>query len=258
MKQLFSQIKEVQEKIAELQMPIQEQIQERVQEQKEQVEIPEQTRSASKVQRGIDVIGKIAKKLFSKEEELTEPQKSLVVNELNNVGDELLEESDEQISKIGEELMEVKQEDLTDIKTASKKVAMFAKKLIIASQTCEECSQIQMQKLEVAQKLVKIASLLKQKKNELTAKQKVSLQKTLMKLSDRVAAFQDGFTVDKSDIIQDFQKSNRYLDRRLNNCVDWEALKTKSTSRIIKPTTQLKDITLEDLRKIMTTLRGIK
>jgi hypothetical protein len=63
--------------------------------------------------------------------------------------------------------------------------------------------------------------------------------------------------MDKSDIIRDYNKSNRYTDKRLNMCVDFDALNGKGTSRNIKPTTQLKDITLDDLRKIMVSLKGI-
>lgn len=277
-KQILSEVKELQAKIAELQMPIQEEIEDRVQEQKEQTIVPEETRSAEDLEKSIEVVGKIAKKLFSKKAELTEPQKDLVVNKLNEVGETLIESEEEQISDIGVELLSFDEEELEDVQVASRRVASIAKKLIVASETMEdetfmeadededeyeddeeETEEIEKeQKLAVAQELVKIASLLKQKKHELTAKQSLALNKKLVKLSDRIAAFGDEeFSVSKSDVMQDFQKSNRYLDKRLMNCVDWDELKNKSTSRMIKPSTQLKDITLEDLRKIMTTLRGI-
>lgn len=236
-------------------MPIQEQIEQKVQEQKEQIgdKLPEDTRSAC-----VEVVSKIANKLFNKKASMTRIQKKIVANELNNVGDFLEEDSNEQIAKIGEQMKELTSEDFQEeTNKVAKKVASYAKKLIIIGEREME-NTIEEKKLVAAEKLVKIAQKLKAKQKELTASEKQSLQKVITKVAKEIEAIGEEETgVDKSDIMREYQRSNRYTDKRLNTCVDWEELAKKGTSRVIKPNTQLKDITLDDLRKIMVSLRGI-
>lgn len=236
-------------------MPIQEQIEQRVQEQKEEVgnELPEDTRSAC-----VEIVSKIANKLFNKKASMTRIQKKIVANELNNVGDFLEEDANEQIAKIGEQMKELTSEDFQEeTNKVAKKVASYAKKLIIIGEREME-NTIEEKKLVAAEKLVKIAQKLKAKKKELTASEKQSLQKVISKVAKEIEAIGEEETgVDKSDIVKDYNRSNRYSDKRLNECVNWKELANKGTSIKIKPNTQLKDITLDDLRKVMVSLRGI-
>lgn len=237
------------------QKPIQEQIEQKVQEQKEEIgdKLPEDTRSAC-----VEVVGKIANKLFNKKASMTRIQKKIVANELNNIGNFLQEDTNEQISKIGEQMKDLSYDELSDeTNKVAKRVASYAKKLIIIGEREME-NNIEEKKIVAAEKLVKIAQKLKAKKKELTASEKQSLKKVISKVAKEIEAIgEEQKGVDKADIMKDYQRSNRYTDKRLNVCVDWEELANKGTSIKIKPTTQLKDITLDDLRKIMVSLRGV-
>lgn len=237
---------------------IQQDIENRVQEEKSEELLPEETRSAA-----IKKVSRIAKRLFTRKAELDEEQMEYLAEEMNDVGSQLIDDENSDIVEIAEQMMDMQACDLyEDTNKTASKIASFAKKLIIANESddsncdSEECAQEQV-KISCAEKLVKIAKTLKAKKQELTASQKKQLKASLVKIAKDLAAAEDGYEVDKSDIMKDYQKSNRYIDKKLSTCVDWEELNNKSTSRQIKPNTQLKDITLDDLRKIMVTLRGL-
>lgn len=252
-----------------MEQPIQNEIEDKVDVEKEITNVPEQTRSARILGNSVKSLSKIANGLFNKETDLNEQQKDYVAKKLNVIGNKLQKLSNEDIQKISCDLRDVQASDIEDeTQVVAKKIANCTRKLIIigerkmADNEFDEVTSAQEKKLAIAQRLVKLAGVLKGKKQQLTASQKESLSKRIIAMAQEIQAAdeeqEDQDEVTKSDMMKSFSKSRRYNDKRLNNCVDWKLLNTKGTTKTIGPTTKLYEITLEDLKKIQMSLKGIK
>ena len=270
----------------ELENPIQEEIEDRVEEEKDDLEefLPQETNEA--MTKSINSIGRIAKKLFLKKSSLNKSVRlkisSLVKNAVEDFNKNVEDEgfcADDNCDCIPEDPI-----------AAASKLAKIAKNMIIA----KENMKVKYAKLSLAEEIVDLANEL-EKVNEpvetvdlddaeekildarlgcaeslvniakeilsnpsFNIKAKKEIKAKIIRLAKDLASAEENYEVSKSDLSNSFTKSNKFLNRRLEHCVDWDALKKKNTTVNIEPETQLKKITLEDLRKIMTTLQGVK
>ena len=210
-----------------------------------------------------EYLGKIAQALFVKKQAMTEEQKEALVEDINEMGEELSESDNEEISVVGNEMAELNVEDLTDDnqKNATK-IASFAKKIIIigerkmAETNLNEAEEmLEEKKIAFAEKLVKLAKVLKSKKKDLTASQEKTLSKLLIRYANEaetLEAASDDDKLDKADWGKSFDKTRSKNNKQLKMLnIDWDALSAYGVTE----NAIVKNLTVDQLKRIIMNIK---
>ena len=228
-------------------------------------ELPVVTREAQEEVKPVDYLGKIAQTIFAKKSSLTAKQKSILVADINDLGNEMKEDENQDIACVGCDMSNLTSEDIEkeDNKQIASRIASFAKKLIIVgerkmAENLEEAeNKIEEDTLATAERIVKLAKVLKSKKKELTAKQEKVLQAELLKIAENIknigaASDEEEDKLSKSDFNKTFDKTRAKNNKMLKMLrIDWDALAAHG----IAENTLVKNLTVEQLKRIIMSVK---